>query len=610
MIKNARRLQGSPRMALLVSFAWGLSAAACGGGGGGGSGGSGGKGGAGGTAGPDAAGVKLDVAPAVGTGGTTVIIMDAGATGGTSGADARDASMGGNPGPEAGIDVGTPTGGAGGTTGLDGGRLDTALPDRPADGPADAPAASLQCRSPKTAFQYGVNVLSSGAWSADGEVVIGTRIFGNVPFDFGGKQIVSNGSADVLVAKLNPASGAATWVLTSGVDKDQAATSVATTSAGIAVAGFFKASLDLSNGAGTVATLVNPSTSNNYAFLANLKTADGTATWAKAVNLGTGAINQIAGDYNKDYFLVCGSTSTNAAVLNATGTPAGGKDVLLAAVKADGTVLWAKIFGTTLDEECMHVAMDASGNAIFGGYYLGALDLGAGPFVAAPATTGVKLIWVAKLNGATGALMAAKAYGTGGLETVNAIATDAKGDVAMVGQLTEDTTFGATTLAVKSGADAFAVKLSGADLTPVWARRWGDQAKGTNGASASAAAFDSAGALVVAGQFGGSIDIGGAATVDAGAVDGGAAGVIASVSTSDLFVATLDGTRGNTACVSTWGDATPAATAAAGAVLIDRGAAGADGDRVAIIGAFQKILDFGKPTTPMSAAIAGYLLGL
>jgi hypothetical protein len=263
-----------------------------------------------------------------------------------------------------------------------------------------------------------------------------------------------------------------------------------------------------------------------------------------------------------------------------------------------------------LDEECTRVAMDDSGNAVFGGYYAGALDLGKGAFPAASLTNGVKLMWVAKLDGATGSVVAAKAFGTAGLEVVNGLATNAQGDVAVVGQITGDITFGALPLVVKSVGDAFAVKLSGIDLTPVWARRWGDQQTGSNGASATTAAFDSTGALTVAGQFGGSIDIGGATTVETGSVDGGAPGVIRSVSSSDLFIATLNGAAGETTCVRTFGDATPTALASAVAFLIDRAPAAGGGDRVALLGSFQKVLDFGSPTTPMSASIAGFLLGM
>jgi len=66
----------------------------------------------------------------------------------------------------------------------------------------------------------------------------------------------------------------------------------------------------------------------------------------KKVDLGGGHLNALAGNPSQNYFLVCGAAMNNAANLGATGTPGGGKDVIVAAIKAnDGTVVWAKLFG-------------------------------------------------------------------------------------------------------------------------------------------------------------------------------------------------------------------------------------------------------------------------
>jgi hypothetical protein len=460
-------------------------------------------------------------------------------------------------------------------------------------------------------------VLYNLALDQDGSLLTGTRLFGLDPTNFGGKQLVGQGSSDMLVAKLDPKSGNAIWALAAGDGKDQAAnTGVAATSAGIGVAGTFLGTLDITNGAGPIAPIVNPG-STNLNFLAGLKSTDGTPLWLKAVNLGTtGGINQIAGQYSKDYFAVCGSASNSAATLAATGTPGGGKDVLLAVVKAsDGTVLWAKIFGGAMDQACTAAALDDGGNVVFAGTYTGSLDFGTGALSPAPTGATTRALWVAKFNATTGALLAATGYGTSGSAVPKSVATDAQGDVAVVGQMISALTFGTTTLTPVGPGDAFAVKLSGSSLAPMWTRHWGGTVG--NGTDGAGAAFDSTGSLVVVGSFAGSIDIGGsgtgAAAVDggaAGAVDGGAAGGLQAKNPgSDTFVVTLSGASGETLCAQGYGDLAGPSTA--NTVVIDRWAAGSKKDSIAISGVYTGVIDFGPPTTALaSVAAVGYLLGM
>jgi len=80
------------------------------------------------------------------------------------------------------------------------------------------------------------------------------------------------------------------------------------------------------------------------------------------------------------------------------------------------------------------------------------------------------ILWVAKFNGATGATMAAKAFGTTGKLEADGLASDAQGNVILSGSLFAPVTFEARR-SRRSEKRRFVTKLD-ASLVPIWARRW------------------------------------------------------------------------------------------------------------------------------------------
>jgi len=441
------------------------------------------------------------------------------------------------------------------------------------------------CQAPTSAIAYQVPAFTNVAWDKDGNLVTGRQFYAATTL--GGQSLTNNGSADMFVAKLNPSTGNATWVLTGGDDRDQFATGVAATSAGIGVIGNFNGTLSI--GAG-----ITNAAANKVDYIAGVDSAAGAGTWAKKVNLQGGALSAIAGNVNKDYFVVCGAamnTATNlttTGLTNIAGAPGGGKDVVVAALKAsDGTVVWAKLFGGTMDQSCSAAALDDDGNAIFAGTYAGTLDFGAGALTAAPTGAGDEILWVAKLNGADGTTIAAKGYGTTGIVAPTALAVDAQGSAIVAGYFQASVTFGSTPLVpVGTGGDAFAVKF-GADLAPSWARRWGSATS-----TAQGVAIDSLGNPTVVGNFTKVIDVGPGTT--ALTAHGG-------VADFDAFVVNLDGATGTTLCAHNYGDSTSSSTSGS-AIAINRWASGAGKDGVAFVGMFNKLIDFGSPTAPLSSA--------
>lgn len=451
------------------------------------------------------------------------------------------------------------------------------------------------CRTATRAWAYTTPGLTNIAWAGDGTLLTGVAFYPATP-TFGGKTLVNNGSADMLVAKLDPATGNAAWTFTAGDDKDQYVTSLAPASGGIGVIGTFKGTLDFDPVQGLIDPVVNTGTTF-IDYLAGLSDAAGAALWAKKVNLGGGKLNAIAGSPGKDYVVVCGAAMNNAAGLGAVGTPGGANDVLVAALKvSDGTVLWAKLFGGALDQTCATAAMDAAGNVTLAGSFAGTLDFGLGEISAAPIASTERILWVAKLSGADGSALAAKAFGSTGSMAPYDVALDPQGNAVVVGMFNAASTLGGQPTTPLGTSDGFALKLD-TSLAPVWARRFG----GASGvASIQGVGVDSTGKLTVAGNF-------------RGTLDGGPAGATlqsALPATLEVFVLALDGASGQTLCAAHFGDAASVGSGAT-AVAINSSGAGAAKDQIAIVGSFTKVIDFGGQTTALSASGStnfGYLL--
>jgi hypothetical protein len=69
----------------------------------------------------------------------------------------------------------------------------------------------------------------------------------------------------------------------------------------------------------------------------------------------------------------------------------------------------------------------------------------------------------------------------------------------------------------------------------------------------------------------------------------------------DAFVVNLDSATGTTLCAHNYGDSTSSSTSGS-AIAINRWASGAGKDGVAFVGMFNKLIDFGSPTAPLSSA--------
>jgi uncharacterized protein (AIM24 family) len=187
---------------------------------------------------------------------------------------------------------------------------------------------------------------------------------------------------------------------------------------------------------------------------------------------------------------------------------AGARDYFVAKFGPDGAYMWSKRFGNASDQWNPHIAVDASGNVIVAGGYEGAIDFGGGALTSA----GSQDICVAKL-GSDGAYLWSKRFGDGDVQAANAVAVDPSGNVIITGILRGTTNFGGGVLTSAGINDVFVAELTSTGAH-VWSRRFGDMFNQfSTGIAASGAS------VIVTGTFQSTIDFGGGPLPSGGEYD-------------------------------------------------------------------------------------------
>ena len=431
-------------------------------------------------------------------------------------------------------------------------------------------------------------------------------------FDFGtgavpytaGDQATASRKPDIFLVKVDPATGLATAAFDFGDtgNQPQDATGAAVASSGnVGLIGSFTGEIDFtannSDGSGpsgipgTAGTdfLQNASSIPFYAVFDAAST--GTYVTPKTVHMvdvGTGALLSVGSNPGQNAIAICGKTSkavpnwsssgATKGVILPTGTAVagGGMDIVVAKIDAStGAVIWGEQFGGAGDQICEAVAIDNNGDVIITGNYNGTLNFGGSTTAFPAADSSLALLFVAKLNGATGAPVSALTWGTAGRSDAYGLTVDANNNIVLAGSIGAAIDLGGGISMPWAGlTDAFVMKLD-STLAPQWAKSFGDV---NYDQKAKSVAMSSSGDVFFGGNFEGGL---------------GALGLTASSNTAlDAFSAQLSGVDGSLVCAHAYGDA--AGTQGITNITVARVATAALADSILVGGVFSSEMLLGS----------------
>jgi hypothetical protein len=425
-------------------------------------------------------------------------------------------------------------------------------------------------------------------------------------FNFGSGDVAVSGAGDIYLVKLDPATGLATAAFTFGDlgSKGQVAGGVAVASSGnVGVIGTFTGEIDFtasnSNGSGLsdksgtagLDYLVGGSKSPFFGvFDGASKGSYVIPKKAHVVDLGTGALMAVSSNPSQNAIAICGKTSNAVSNWSDSGSnkgvitggdaiAGGGMDIVVAKIDAaSGAVIWGKQFGGAGDQICESVTIDNNGDVIIAGVYTGTLNFGSeGTALPVRADPSLALLYIAKLQGTTGAAVAARTWGSGGRSNAYSATVDATSHIIVAGRLGGDIDFGGgVSISSRGLTDAFVVRLTTA-LQPVWAKSFGNADFDSAVKSVSAS---SVGDVFIAGSFQGRLDTLGLTSASNTAVD--------------AFVAKLAVAEGAVRVAHAYGDARGAQSV--NSIAVARAATGALADSMFMGGSFSSGITLGSTT--------------
>jgi hypothetical protein len=361
---------------------------------------------------------------------------------------------------------------------------------------------------PTGALVFGFNLGDSSdqeglaiAVDGTGSAVVAGNFQGSI--DFGVTTLMSAGDDDVFLAKLDP-TGAPVWAKGFGDAAEQQilGRGVALDAGGdVFLAGAFEGSIDFGGGPITAAA-------EQDAFVAMLDPG-GNYRWAHG--FGTYSL--------QDAYAVAVSPSGRVGITGSMASEVdfgsgmlpfgGGSDAFVAIFDLTGTLVWAKAYGDSMNQDGFGIAFDADDDVYVAGTFEGTMDFGAGVLTAVGPGPN---LFVAKLSPA-GAGLASKAWSDGSSPgfAVTSLAVDPAGDVLLSGSIDGTANFGGGPIASAGATDALLVKLD-PGLATVFAQRFGD----FNPQVANAVAADPMADILLTGAFAGDIVFDGTSLMSTG----------------------------------------------------------------------------------------------
>ncbi len=319
-------------------------------------------------------------------------------------------------------------------------------------------------------------------------------------------------------------------------------------------------------------SLINADGTGRDLMIAEL-TQQGSHIWSKQLPAESAHVFDLAPSAGGNILLAgrySGTLQLDDTKLEGAGN---GQFGFVAHLAPDGQLLWARELGNTQNVpsicEVAGVAMNGFGDVFIVGSFTGSVDFGTGFLEAG---TPYPDVFLAKLDGSTGATVWAKSFGTPlSIEWGRHLAVDTTGNVIIAGAFSDgEFSFGGPNiLPAPAGTFGVFVVKFGFDGTHLWTR--GAGAPGS--AEAWGLSVDSLGGAVVAGAFDGQIDLQG----------GVAGGKHTSVGQQDIFLVRY-GSNG----AFDWSTAigTPGNEAATGVTVTPSG-------DIVITGTYEQTVDFG-----------------
>jgi hypothetical protein len=347
---------------------------------------------------------------------------------------------------------------------------------------------------------YGVSALGDG-----GAIVAGT-IRGTATF--GASPLVSAGSDDVFVARINPFGTWAWAARAGGTDVDVARSVSALADGGAIVTGTF-------NGTATFGGTVLASAGFDDVFVARIGP---TGTWAWAIRVGgTGPDYALGVSALGDGGAIVTGSFYGAATLGGTTlTSTGLHDLFVARIGPTGTWVWATRGGGTGNDYAFSVSALADGSAVVTGYFSGTATFGGTDLT----STGLDDVFVARTN-PNGTWAWANRGGGTAYDAGTGVSALANGGAIVTGTFIGTATFGGTTLTATGNVDAFVARV---DPTGTWA--WAARAGGTGWAYGTGVSALADGRAIVTGYFRDAATFGST--------------TLTSVGETDVFVAKID----------------------------------------------------------------------
>ncbi len=323
----------------------------------------------------------------------------------------------------------------------------------------------------------------------------------------GGQSLTSAGTNDAFVAKLDAATGDAVWAVRFGsTDLDSTAGIAVDTSGDVIVTGKFKGAVNFGGGALT-------SAGDSDIFVVKLAGATGAHVWSKrfggtgndgsggaVVTSATGEV-VVGGAYGSSSITFGGSALTNAG-------PGVGDLYLAKLANADGAHVWSKRMGGAASDTLTGLAIDASGDLVITGEFLGTTNLGGSDLVSA----GSSDILLAKYGAALGAHLFSFRYGSTAADSGSDVAVDSARRILLTGSFQGTVSFGGPTpLTSVTGRDVFLVRYSLAG-----AHDWSKSFASTSTDYAGGVTVGATDDVTIIGSFSGTLNLGGDDLTSAG----------------------------------------------------------------------------------------------